>query len=70
MTSSTVTSTSMITTSTDMYCCQKPYTKKCQKENCLERMSGEVLGKIIRVQQSRGWIHYDIHKPEPFILLF
>lgn len=22
------------------------------------------------VQQSRGWIHYAIHKPEPHILLF
>ena len=22
------------------------------------------------VQQSRGWVHYEIHKPEPFILLF
>ena len=24
----------------------------------------------IGVQQSRGWIHYDIHLPEPYILLF
>jgi cyclin-dependent kinase regulatory subunit CKS1 len=22
------------------------------------------------VQQSRGWVHYEVHKPEPFILLF
>ena len=22
------------------------------------------------VQQSRGWVHYEIHRPEPFILLF
>ena len=22
------------------------------------------------VTQSRGWVHYEIHKPEPFILLF
>jgi cyclin-dependent kinase regulatory subunit CKS1 len=24
----------------------------------------------IGVQQSRGWVHYEIHNPEPFILLF
>ena len=22
------------------------------------------------IQQSKGWVHYDIHKPEPHILLF
>ncbi len=22
------------------------------------------------VQQSRGWVHYELHKPEPHILLF
>lgn len=26
--------------------------------------------RAIGVQQSRGWIHYMIHKPEPHILLF
>jgi len=26
--------------------------------------------RALGIQQSRGWIHYDIHKPEPFILLF
>eukprot|EP00462_Mataza_sp_D1_P019176 CAMPEP_0175139566 /NCGR_PEP_ID=MMETSP0087-20121206/10976_1 /TAXON_ID=136419 /ORGANISM="Unknown Unknown, Strain D1" /LENGTH=87 /DNA_ID=CAMNT_0016422595 /DNA_START=39 /DNA_END=299 /DNA_ORIENTATION=+ len=24
----------------------------------------------LQVQQSRGWVHYEIHKPEPHILLF
>jgi len=24
----------------------------------------------IGVQQSRGWVHYAIHKPEPHIMLF
>lgn len=24
----------------------------------------------IGVQQSRGWVHYAIHRPEPHILLF
>ena len=26
--------------------------------------------RSIGVQQSRGWVHYEIHRPEPFILLF
>lgn len=49
MTSSTVTSTLMTTMNTDMFYCQKLYTKKCPKENCWVKMNGEVLGKIIRV---------------------
>lgn len=24
--------------------------------------------RSLGVQQSRGWVHYEIHKPEPFIL--
>ncbi|XP_017154803.1 cyclin-dependent kinases regulatory subunit [Drosophila miranda] len=30
----------------------------------------ETEWRSIGVQQSRGWIHYMIHKPEPHILLF
>ncbi|KAH8345404.1 hypothetical protein KR067_010467 [Drosophila pandora] len=30
----------------------------------------EAEWRSIGVQQSRGWIHYMIHKPEPHILLF
>lgn len=26
--------------------------------------------RAIGVQQSRGWVHYAIHKPEPHIMLF
>ena len=26
--------------------------------------------RALGVQQSRGWVHYEVHKPEPFILLF
>uniref|UniRef100_A0A0K8TSI7 Cyclin-dependent kinases regulatory subunit n=1 Tax=Tabanus bromius TaxID=304241 RepID=A0A0K8TSI7_TABBR len=26
--------------------------------------------RAIGVQQSRGWVHYMIHKPEPHVLLF
>ena len=40
--------------------------KKMPKDRLLSEMEWRSLG----VQQSRGWIHYDIHKPEPHILLF
>ncbi|EGR34226.1 hypothetical protein IMG5_020010 [Ichthyophthirius multifiliis] len=40
--------------------------KKISKGRLLEEMEWRQLG----VQQSRGWIHYEIHKPEPHILLF
>ncbi len=26
--------------------------------------------RSLGVQQSRGWVHYELHKPEPHILLF
>ena len=26
--------------------------------------------RALGVQQSRGWVHYAIHKPEPHIMLF
>lgn len=26
--------------------------------------------RSLGVQQSRGWVHYEIHRPEPHILLF
>lgn len=34
------------------------------------RLLNEMEWRSIGVQQSRGWEHYEIHKPEPFILLF
>lgn len=40
--------------------------KKIQKNKLLEEMEWRGIG----VQQSRGWQHYEIHKPEPHILLF
>jgi cyclin-dependent kinase regulatory subunit CKS1 len=30
----------------------------------------EAEWRELGLQQSRGWIHYEIHKPEPHILLF
>eukprot|EP00267_Zea_mays_P053839 XP_020407029.1 uncharacterized protein LOC100282062 isoform X1 [Zea mays] len=26
--------------------------------------------RLVGVQQSRGWVHYAIHRPEPHIMLF
>lgn len=40
--------------------------KKIAKGKLLEESEWRNLG----VQQSRGWQHYEIHKPEPHILLF
>ena len=34
------------------------------------RLLSEREWRSIGVQQSRGWQHYEVHKPEPFILLF
>ncbi|KFM24920.1 Cyclin-dependent kinases regulatory subunit 2 [Auxenochlorella protothecoides] len=30
----------------------------------------ETEWRALGVQQSRGWVHYAIHKPEPHIMLF
>jgi len=35
-----------------------------------QRLLQEVEWRALGVQQSRGWIHYAIHKPEPHIMLF
>ncbi|KAL1522115.1 hypothetical protein AB1Y20_021757 [Prymnesium parvum] len=34
------------------------------------KLLGESEWRGLGVQQSRGWVHYAIHKPEPHILLF
>ena len=34
------------------------------------RLLTELEWRALGVQQSRGWIHYAIHKPEPHIMLF
>lgn len=35
-----------------------------------ERLMAESEWRKLGVQQSRGWVHYMTHKPEPHILLF
>mmetsp|Transcript_5010 Transcript_5010/g.6477 ORF Transcript_5010/g.6477 Transcript_5010/m.6477 type:complete len:108 (+) Transcript_5010:110-433(+) len=34
------------------------------------RLLSETEWRNVGVQQSRGWVHYAIHRPEPHILLF
>lgn len=34
------------------------------------RLLSELEWRSLGVQQSRGWVHYTIHRPEPHILLF
>lgn len=34
------------------------------------RLLAEQEWRSIGVQQSRGWVHYAVHRPEPHILLF
>ena len=40
----------------------------------IKDMKGQLLTENqwrgLGVTQSRGWVHYEVHKPEPFILLF
>lgn len=40
--------------------------KRITKNKLLTEAEWRNLG----VQQSRGWVHYEVHKPEPYILLF
>ena len=40
--------------------------KKMAKNRLLSEMEWRELG----VRQSRGWSHYEIHRPEPHVLLF
>jgi cyclin-dependent kinase regulatory subunit CKS1 len=34
------------------------------------RLMSETEWRSIGVEQSRGWVHYAVHRPEPHILLF
>eukprot|EP00051_Salpingoeca_urceolata_P012660 m.156555 g.156555 ORF g.156555 m.156555 type:complete len:78 (+) comp17563_c1_seq1:276-509(+) len=35
-----------------------------------DRLMTETEWRNLGVQQSRGWVHYMIHRPEPHVLLF
>mmetsp|Transcript_31284 Transcript_31284/g.43359 ORF Transcript_31284/g.43359 Transcript_31284/m.43359 type:complete len:96 (+) Transcript_31284:44-331(+) len=34
------------------------------------RLLTEIEWRKMHVQQSRGWVHYAVHRPEPHIMLF
>ncbi|XP_065566626.1 cyclin-dependent kinases regulatory subunit-like [Artemia franciscana] len=34
------------------------------------KLMSEAEWRALGVQQSQGWVHYMVHKPEPHILLF
>lgn len=34
------------------------------------KLLSEMEWRSLGVQQSRGWLHYEVHRPEPHILLF
>ena len=44
--------------------------RECAKLVPKNHLMSEAEWRSIGVQQSQGWIHYMIHKPEPHILLF
>ena len=44
--------------------------KELAKNIPKNRLLGEQEWRGIGVQQSRGWQHYAVHRPEPHILLF
>ncbi|TMW40630.1 hypothetical protein DOY81_014290 [Sarcophaga bullata] len=67
--------------SKDIYYSEKYYDEKYEYRHVVlpkelvklvpkTHLMSETEWRSIGVQQSRGWIHYMIHKPEPHILLF
>lgn len=36
----------------------------------LNRLMNEAEWRGLGIHQSKGWVHYSIHKPEPHIILF
>mmetsp|Transcript_80170 Transcript_80170/g.230148 ORF Transcript_80170/g.230148 Transcript_80170/m.230148 type:complete len:96 (+) Transcript_80170:90-377(+) len=48
----------------------KPIAKEMIKLTSSRRLLEDQEWRGFGIQQSRGWQHYEIHKPEPHILLF
>mmetsp|Transcript_93626 Transcript_93626/g.166595 ORF Transcript_93626/g.166595 Transcript_93626/m.166595 type:complete len:94 (-) Transcript_93626:117-398(-) len=48
----------------------KPSAKELYKMTGGKRLLNESEWRGLGVQQSRGWVHYETHRPEPHILLF
>jgi cyclin-dependent kinase regulatory subunit CKS1 len=45
-------------------------TKEMYDKMSKNKLFSETEWRAMGIAQSRGWIHYTIHKPEPHILLF
>lgn len=48
----------------------KSIAKKMQASYSKTHLLSETEWRGLGVQQSRGWVHYMVHRPEPHILLF
>eukprot|EP00428_Durinskia_dybowskii_P076229 CAMPEP_0170388740 /NCGR_PEP_ID=MMETSP0117_2-20130122/18251_1 /TAXON_ID=400756 /ORGANISM="Durinskia baltica, Strain CSIRO CS-38" /LENGTH=144 /DNA_ID=CAMNT_0010644693 /DNA_START=79 /DNA_END=511 /DNA_ORIENTATION=+ len=48
----------------------KPIAKDMYRLTQGKRLLDDAEWRGLGVQQSRGWVHYEIHRPEPHILLF
>lgn len=48
----------------------KPIAKEMYKIAQCKRVLEDAEWRGLGVTQSRGWVHYEIHRPEPHILLF
>jgi len=48
----------------------KHIAKQMYKLTNAKRTMAEEEWRDLGVQQSRGWVHYELHNPEPHILLF
>ena len=44
--------------------------KETYRKMAKNRLLSETEWRTLGVQQSKGWVHYEMHKPEPYILLF
>lgn len=48
----------------------KELAKQIEKKMLRGELLTENEWRSLGIQQSRGWVHYAIHRPEPHILLF
>jgi cyclin-dependent kinase regulatory subunit CKS1 len=44
--------------------------KQLPRVNKVPRLLTENEWRALGVQQSRGWVHFEIHRPEPHVLMF
>lgn len=49
---------------------KKMYSQLTATDGKNKKLLSEENWRALGVQQSRGWVHYECHRPEPHILLF